>query len=246
MLQKLVLLNLKSCPSLESIPKKIKGLKSLKILKNCSNLCKLPEDLEQLTGLKEMNVKKNGLEYLPPTIFHMGHLKMLYCQGIASTTIRNNIINGLLGQKHCFLPDDLSNSLIPLDLSNCNITDEALPGFFGAFVSLMKLNLNDNLFFVLPPNMNKLPKLRYLSLKNCKSLNSLGKDLPSTLKEVQVDNYSSLNSFLDPLNPCHLSCSAFLCGLFRVGEARQQKDSIFITENIPLCSSLHLSFFFSI
>ncbi|XP_060674125.1 disease resistance protein RPV1-like isoform X2 [Ziziphus jujuba] len=225
-LKRLALLNLKDCTSLINLPRRIQGLNSLKILDlhGCSKLCKLPEDLEELKSLEEFDVTKSGLRYLPPSIFLMGNLKTLCCEGIVHSTIKTNIINRSVGRNHCFLPGDLS-SLNMLNLSNCDITDESFPGFFGCFVSLVDLNLSGNPFSALHPSINKLSNLRYLNLKYCEGLRKLGPELPSSLKTVWVDQCSSLNSFLDPLEPCQLRCSAFCADCFELVE-RQDSNAI--------------------
>ncbi|KAF3457355.1 hypothetical protein FNV43_RR02012 [Rhamnella rubrinervis] len=61
----------------------------------------------------------------------------------------------------------------------------------------------------LPEEINGLASLQTLKLVGCRNLRRLEAELlPSSLEMVYVDFCTSLTSFLDPLKPCHLQCSA--------------------------------------
>ncbi|KAF3437649.1 hypothetical protein FNV43_RR20405 [Rhamnella rubrinervis] len=208
-LEKLTLLNLESCTSLKKFPKRIKAMNSLEILNLyfCRELCELPEDCGRLKSLKEVDVRESGISHLPSSIFLNENLKVLCDEEVANLSLRKSIMN--LPSGDCFLPDNLC-FLRQLDLSDCNLLDEAFPKHFGELVSLKALDLSKNPFSVLPSHISRLSKLKYLNLMHCKFLRYVGPDqLPSGLETIRVDYCTSLKAFLNPLEPCHLRCSAY-------------------------------------
>ncbi|KAF3437673.1 hypothetical protein FNV43_RR20429 [Rhamnella rubrinervis] len=208
-LEKLIILNLASCTSLKKFPKTIKGMNSLEILNlyDCCELRELPEDCGHLMSLKVVDVRDSGIRHLPSSIFLIENLKALLDEEVANSSVRESIINPPIG--HCFLPENLLN-LKELDLSDCNVKDEAFPKHFGNLVSLEELNLSKNPFEVLPPDIKGLSKLKYLNLMYCKSLTHLSPDqLPSSLETLRVDYCTKLNSSLKQLEPCHFECSTY-------------------------------------
>uniref|UniRef100_A0A2N9GNS1 TIR domain-containing protein n=1 Tax=Fagus sylvatica TaxID=28930 RepID=A0A2N9GNS1_FAGSY len=65
------------------------------------------------------------------------------------------------------------SSLKSLDLSNCNLSDGALPDDLSCLSSLQSLKLSKNNFTHLPDSFSQLSKLKLLYLDNCSKLRSL-------------------------------------------------------------------------
>ncbi|KAF3449659.1 hypothetical protein FNV43_RR10390 [Rhamnella rubrinervis] len=216
-LKKLVLLDLEGCQSLEKLPEEINGLASLQTLKlrRCFKLEKLADNLEQLKNLRNLDIEDSGIEQLPSSIFLMENVESVSGnEKIIGSVIRENIISYRTTGKW-FSPDWLCTSLTSLrmlNLSDCNLTGpDAFPEYFGKLVNLRHLDLSKNPFSVLPPGISGLlSRLTILDLEHCKSLRCLEAELlPSSLQVVYVSYCTSLASFLDPLKPCRLSCSAY-------------------------------------
>ncbi|KAF3447683.1 hypothetical protein FNV43_RR08386 [Rhamnella rubrinervis] len=184
-----------SCLELSEIDPSIKHLKSLIILnlEFCTSLKKLPEEIIGLASLQHLNIMIfSKVEKLPDNVEQLKNLR--------------NLDIRLSGIKH--LPSSVLWKTLNHD---CNLTEpEAFPEYFGKLVRLWYLDLSKNSFSVLPPCIKGLSRPTILKLKHCKSLRCLEAELlPSSLQEVYVNDCTSLASFLDPLNPCHLSCSAY-------------------------------------
>ncbi|KAF3447863.1 hypothetical protein FNV43_RR08569 [Rhamnella rubrinervis] len=184
-----------SCLELSEIDPSIKHLKSLIILnlEFCTSLKKLPEEIIGLASLQHLNIMIfSKVEKLPDNVEQLKNLR--------------NLDIRLSGIKH--LPSSVLWKTLNHD---CNLTGpEAFPEYFGKLVRLWYLDLSKNSFSVLPPCIKGLSRPTILKLEHCKSLRCLEAELlPSSLQEVYVNDCTSLASFLDPLNPCHLSCSAY-------------------------------------
>ncbi|KAF3447682.1 hypothetical protein FNV43_RR08385 [Rhamnella rubrinervis] len=190
-LHKLILLQLNGCISLQKLPEDINGLASLQTLNlyKCHRIKKLPNHLEQLKSLRDLKIDEETI----------------------ASAIREEIISYGSTGKIGFYPGWFYTSLTVLFLSDGDLTGpEAFPEYFGKLVSLSRLYLSNNPFSVLPPGIDGLSRLTSLSLDHCKNLRCLEAELlPSSLEELDVNYCTSLTSFLDPLKPCHLRCSAY-------------------------------------
>ncbi|KAF3946444.1 hypothetical protein CMV_027289 [Castanea mollissima] len=87
------------------------------------------------------------------------------------------------------------SSLVSLDLSDCNLSDGALPDDLSCFSSLEVLKLNKNNFTSLPDSISQLSKLTCLHLENCTQLQSLP-NLPLSVS-VNVRGCTSLENYSD-------------------------------------------------
>ncbi|KAK0592621.1 hypothetical protein LWI29_022428 [Acer saccharum] len=148
-LRMLTVLNLKNCKNLESFLGNVGGLKALKILnlQGCSKLEKLPENLGELEYLEELDAGRTAIRKVPHSIVRLTNLKMLsfhererkvkhnqcgtlvaVIAGFSSFWSRRN--RNFMGLS---LPSLAGlSSLKILDLSDCNLTDGALPNDLGA------------------------------------------------------------------------------------------------------------------
>ncbi|KAF5444593.1 hypothetical protein F2P56_033718 [Juglans regia] len=198
-LKHLILLNLKDCKCLRSLPREI-NLESLNllILSGCSSFNKFPEigqnlselyldgtaieelplSIQHLTGLTLINLGEcKKLSVFPSDICRLPALKTLILSGLTTTWSLLNFFSGL-------------TSLVTLDLSDCNLLDGALPDNLSSLSSLEDLNLSRNNFTCLPDSISQLPKLKYLWLYNCSRLQSLP-NLPSTTQVVITQEWTS-------------------------------------------------------
>ncbi|KAF2290870.1 hypothetical protein GH714_016015 [Hevea brasiliensis] len=89
------------------------------------------------------------------------------------------------------------HSLTELDLSDCNLSEEMIPGDFYCLSSLQVLNISRNNFVNTPASISQLPQLRYLYLDDCKNLKALRK-LPATIHEISANNCISLETLSSP------------------------------------------------
>ncbi|KAF3447680.1 hypothetical protein FNV43_RR08383 [Rhamnella rubrinervis] len=204
-LKRLIILNLQFCRSLKKLPEEINCLASLQRLSitACSKIEKLPDNLEQLKNLTNLDIDRSGTKHLPSSIFFMEKLEFIRCgEEMKKSAVRENIISYRTTSKWLLR---FGSDVRELDLIDCNLTGpEAFPEYFCKLASLEYLDLSKNPFSVLPPGINGLSSLRCLRLEHCKNLRS-----SSSLEEVYVNYCTSLASFLDPLKPCHLSCSTY-------------------------------------
>ncbi|OMO92703.1 Leucine rich repeat 4 [Corchorus olitorius] len=188
----LVLLNLKDCRNLPSLPSNINGLKCLKTLNlsGCSKLENLPESLQQVESLEELDLSETALSKPPSFIFQFKNLKHLSfrgCKGKLSKS-RPNLPSlfkvmqrGSLNSVALTLPP-LSGltSLTELDISYCNLGEGAIPNDICHLSSLKTLDLCGNNFISLPANLDRLSNLEHLALRHCTELKSLPELLRST------------------------------------------------------------------
>ncbi|KAF5444602.1 hypothetical protein F2P56_033722 [Juglans regia] len=198
-LKHLILLNLKDCKCLRSLPHEI-NLESLNllILSGCSSFSKFPEigqnlselyldgtaieelplSIQHLTRLTLLNLGEcKKLSVFPSDICCLPALKTLILSGSTPTLSLRNFFSGL-------------TSLVTLDLSDCNLLDGALPDDLSGLSSLEILNLSGNNFTRLPDSISQQQKLKLLSLYNCKKLQLLP-NLPSTTQIFPSGNIFS-------------------------------------------------------
>ncbi|KAF3432455.1 hypothetical protein FNV43_RR27195 [Rhamnella rubrinervis] len=189
-------------------------------LNSCSKLQELPENMGDMECLEELNVSRTAIWELPSSITLLKNLKVLsFCglekSGPAPTrwykrftfrqTPRREGPMGLL------LPS-LSglSSLRELNLSNCNLSDGAIPSDLGCLSSLRKLNLKGNNFSSLPASVCQLSKLTILDLESCRRLQSLP-DLPLNIQYMKIQDCTSLETSSDLLKLGNLSEPTISC-----------------------------------
>ncbi|XP_040998907.1 TMV resistance protein N-like [Juglans microcarpa x Juglans regia] len=185
-LNRLVLLNLKDCQSLASLPYEI-NLESLKtvILSGCSNLIKFPEVGENMKRLSELYLDKTAIEEVPLSIQNLTGLTLLNLSGC-----KQDHPSELWHSMFCL---SALTSLVALDLSDCNLSDGAIPGDLSGLSSLESLNLSRNNFTRLPDSISQLSKLKFLYLDNCSKLKLLP-NFPSGTQLVMARECSSLEN----------------------------------------------------
>ncbi|KAL5778621.1 hypothetical protein ACOSQ2_009358 [Xanthoceras sorbifolium] len=191
-LERLTILNLKNCENLESFPSNVHGLKVLKILnlQGCSKLDKLPQNLGDLEGLEELDAGRSAITQVPSSIAQLKNLKNLSfreCKGqppkswtlVTAVAQLSSFWSFFLPKRN---PNSMCLSLPPLvglfslkmlDLSDCNLSEGALPDGIGSLCSLQELKLSNNNFDSLPESIKLLSELEILCLENCQRLQSL-------------------------------------------------------------------------
>ncbi|OMO53430.1 hypothetical protein COLO4_36740 [Corchorus olitorius] len=189
----LVLLNLKDCRNLASLPSSINGLKCLKTLNlsGCSNLEHFPENLQQLESLEELDLSGTAITKPPSFIFQFKNLKHLSFHGCKAPPTKLQPNQPSLGCMNCMAltlpPLSGLSSLTQLNISYCNLYEGAIPSDICSLSSLKRLDLRGNNFFSLPANLDRLSNLDYLGLTDCMELKSLPELLTSTLVPISND-----------------------------------------------------------
>ncbi|KAL3739298.1 hypothetical protein ACJRO7_020670 [Eucalyptus globulus] len=171
-LQHLDYLEIKS-EAIESPPESIGGLKSLTVLRidrtpsmkphsignlakvkslilPCKELQKLPDSIEQLESLLELDVQYLKIGELPHSIGNLERLKVLRCSGYYLENLPYSI--------------ERLQSLVELDLSESSI--RILPNCIGYLKKLKVLNLNDNRISELPKSIGMLENLKELCARS--------------------------------------------------------------------------------
>ncbi|KAI9101468.1 hypothetical protein K1719_023950 [Acacia pycnantha] len=205
--QNLEWVNLFSCESLSHLHPSILSLHRLKSLSltNCINLKDLQSEtrlksLETLSvdncySLKEfslssesirfLQLNRTGIESLGSSI---GHLQKLTNLSLNCSRLKNIPVSEFYGLR----------SLKDLSLCDCGeiIDGSKLHILFDALQSLISFHLDGSCIIVeLPSNIKHLSKLEFLSLMNCKSLQSLP-ELPPSIKELDATNCTSLKTLI--------------------------------------------------
>ncbi|KAJ9676005.1 hypothetical protein PVL29_024807 [Vitis rotundifolia] len=182
---------LEDCVSLCKVHPSLGDLKNLNFLslKNCKMLKKLWE-LRNVEGtLRRWNCSERTT-LLFSSLRNLEILSFEGCKGPPSASWLLPRIFNSTG----FILHNLSGlcSLRLLDLSDCNLSDETNLGSLGFVSSLERLLLGGNNFVTLP-NISRLSHLKFLGLRNCKSLQELP-DLPTNIFYVDAKNCTSLKN----------------------------------------------------
>ncbi|XP_008240877.1 PREDICTED: TMV resistance protein N-like [Prunus mume] len=173
----LILLNLRDCKNLLSLPDVIgTSLTSLQILNvsGCSNLNELPENLGSLECLQELYASRTAIQELPTSIKHLTDLTLLNLREC------KNLLT---------LPDVICTNLTSLqilNLSGCSNLNE-LPENLGSLECLQELYASGTAISQVPESISQLSQLEELVLDGCSMLQSLPR-LPFSIRAVSVHN----------------------------------------------------------
>ncbi|XP_035540857.1 disease resistance protein RPV1-like [Juglans regia] len=209
LLKRVVLLNLKGCENLKNLPKSIYSLRSLESLdlSGCLKLDKLSEELGNMISLTELRVEDTGIKQLPSSFGLLKNLKTVLLSGSTGHSSKSRLSHFLpcMSPKRSnpisLLPPSVSGlrSLTVLVLSDCNLSEDAIPNDLGDLFSLKSLDLSKNNFRNLPQCIGRLPKLQYLYLKECTSLQSVS-ELPASLRDLNATGCTSMERLTDLSN----------------------------------------------
>ncbi|KAH9725723.1 ADP-ribosyl cyclase/cyclic ADP-ribose hydrolase [Citrus sinensis] len=239
---KLIILNLKDCTSLTTLPGKI-SMKSLKtlVLSGCSKLIKKFLEFDgNMNDLSELCLDRTIIEELPLSIQHLTGLTLLNlkdCKNIKSLPIS-------LTRLKC---------LRTLKLSGCS-KFRKFPEIWGSMKDLTELFLDGTSITEVPSSIELLTGLQLLNLNNCNDLVRLPSGI-NGLKSLQTLNLSGCSKLenvpetlgqIESLEELDISGTAI----------RRPASSIFLMKNIktlsfsgccgqPSSTSWHLQFLFN-
>ncbi|XP_040997410.1 TMV resistance protein N-like isoform X3 [Juglans microcarpa x Juglans regia] len=156
-LKRLILLNLKGCTSLTSLPCNISwdSLEIL-ILSGCTRLWKFPETVGNMNRLRQLDLDGIALEELPSSIGHLTGLTYLSLRGCKRLLSLPSAICGL-------------TSLKTLALFGCSQLEE-MPEGLGNLEHLEELDLSETAIRQFPSSITRLQNLRLLSFQGCSGL----------------------------------------------------------------------------
>ncbi|CAN6913204.1 unnamed protein product [Brassica oleracea] len=183
----LILLNLKNCRRLKSLPNDLYKLKSLQelILSGCSALESLPPINQKMECLEILLMDGTSIRQTPEMIC-LSNLKLF---SFCGSSVKDSTWLVLL-------PFSGNSCLWDLYLTNCNIYK--LPDNFSSLRSLRCLCLSRNNIETLPESIEKLYSLLLLDLKHCRKLNTLPV-LPPNLQYVDAHGCVSLEKVAKPV-----------------------------------------------
>ncbi|KAH9725712.1 ADP-ribosyl cyclase/cyclic ADP-ribose hydrolase [Citrus sinensis] len=239
---KLIILNLKDCTSLTTLPGEI-SMKSLKtvVLSGCSKLIKKFLEFDRnMNDLSELCLDRTTIEELPLSIQHLTGLTLLSlkdCKNIKSLSIS-------LTRLKC---------LRTLKLSGCS-KFRKFPEIWGSMKDLTELFLDGTSISEVPSSIELLTGLQLLNLNNCNDLVRLPSGI-NGLKSLQPLNLSGCSKLenvpetlgqIESLEELDISGTAI----------RRPASSIFLMKNIktlsfsgccgqPSSTSWHLQFLFN-
>ena len=201
-LDKLVLVNLKGCKKLRSLPRSLYKLKSLEtlILSDCCNIDNLADDLGEMECLTTLWMDNTAIRTVPSTINRLKNLKhfsLRGCKGSQPNTRSSNFWSlksrSKIPKSVNILLDSIQglSSLKELCLSDCDLSDDTIPKGLGSLCALQSLDLRGNRFHALSSSLGGLPRLRRLYLDYCKELQSIP-DLPISLNSLHARNCTAL------------------------------------------------------
>uniref|UniRef100_A0A6N2LQB2 TIR domain-containing protein n=1 Tax=Salix viminalis TaxID=40686 RepID=A0A6N2LQB2_SALVM len=214
--KRLVLLNLKDCNNLKTLPESMGSLKSLQTLNvtRCSQLEKLPDSLGGLESLTELFAKGTAIKQLPTSARYLkkltklsfGGYKNVFSSSDPPSKSRFSRFSSWVSPKSCsssiaMLPASFTtfSSLKELDLSNPGLPDAISSIDLGSLSFLEDLNLSGNGFLNLPSGISRLPKLQCFTVERCKNLLSIS-ELPSSVLFLSINGCTSIQRVSAPLH----------------------------------------------
>nr|XP_023879432.1 TMV resistance protein N-like [Quercus suber] len=176
--------------AIKELPSSIKHLAGLTILnlKDCKYLLSFPSAIRALTSLEILTL--SGCKVQLPKSCHLPGLSL------ALWTYRFFYAQRPEPEPaNLLLPESFSglSSLKSLDLSDCNLSDGALPDL-SSLSSLRSLNLSKNNITRLPDAISQLSMLKLVCLDNCSKLQSLS-CLSLSTKYVMARGCTSLENY---------------------------------------------------
>ncbi|XP_037495856.1 disease resistance protein RUN1-like [Jatropha curcas] len=185
---------LEGCTRLYEIDRSIGVLQTLVLLnlKDCKRLVSLPEG--HVECLEELDISGTAIKQTSHSSFHFKNLKNLSlngCNGQSKPLL--SILPGKSSHSSAFC------SLMALDLSNCNLQEETVPKNLGCLSSLREILFSGNDFISLPACIIGLSNLQRLYLDNCRKLESL-RPFPSNVQHISAHGCSSLETLPEDLD----------------------------------------------
>lgn len=166
------------------IDQNILNIRSLHIYD--SKVTNVGDQIERMKDLERLDLKRNAIEYISPSLGKLVKLKGLYLDNNSLTSLpseigslTNLVAIGLTGNQLTEIPSEIGKlqRLSELDLSNNKI--EEIPAGVVALGNLIRIVANNNKIRKIPNNIGKLKKLKKLVL----SKNNL-EELPSSIGKL--------------------------------------------------------------
>ncbi|KAH7516743.1 hypothetical protein FEM48_Zijuj10G0167300 [Ziziphus jujuba var. spinosa] len=183
--------------AIKELPTSAERLSSLILLdlRECKNLLSLPDFICSFTSLENLNISGCSLiDQLPENIGSLEKLEKLDACRTAIRKAPSSIVQSNISFQ---LPESFSSlsSLTCLSLAECNLEEGAIPEDIGCLTLLERLELSGNNFMSLSDSISQLSNLRRFSVDNCRKLGSLPK-LPLNVKHVQANDCPILNDHM--------------------------------------------------
>ncbi|KDO40286.1 hypothetical protein CISIN_1g000802mg [Citrus sinensis] len=185
---KLILLNLKGCTSLTTLPGEIfmKSLKTL-VLSGCLKLRKFPRVAGSMECLRELLLDETDIKEIPRSIGHLSGLVQLTlkgCQNLSSLPVTISSLKRLRN----------------LELSGCSKLKN-FPQIVTSMEDLSELYLDGTSITEVPSSIELLTGLELLTLKGCKNLTRLSSSINGlkSLKTLNLSGCSKLENVLETL-----------------------------------------------
>ncbi|XP_030935991.1 TMV resistance protein N-like [Quercus lobata] len=179
--------------AIEELPVSIEHLTGLTLLslQDCNNFGSFPN--VKLPSLRTLNL--TGCKGQPSKSSHSHRLSLIRPTNTLETDYFSPTLYPNQEPIHFLLPR-LSGLgfIVRLNLSDCNLSDGALPDDLSCLVSLQYLVLNKNKFTRLPDSISQIFKLTFLELNDCSRLQSLP-ILPSRSVFVYAKGCTSLETY---------------------------------------------------
>nr|XP_028945490.1 TMV resistance protein N-like [Malus domestica]XP_028945493.1 TMV resistance protein N-like [Malus domestica]XP_028945498.1 TMV resistance protein N-like [Malus domestica]XP_028945504.1 TMV resistance protein N-like [Malus domestica]XP_028945507.1 TMV resistance protein N-like [Malus domestica]XP_028945511.1 TMV resistance protein N-like [Malus domestica] len=200
-LRSLQSLNLYGCTRLKSFPEIEAEMESLEYLDiSKSGIRELPSSIAYLTGLKVL--KANECENLTVTSLHhiygLQHLDYIEMDGCPKLVTFGKFSTRLDTSHYNGIPLALFN-LRHLDLGGCNLSESDFlvplqyePSSLHCWSTVTYLDLSRNNFVSLPDCISNFVILEQLRLQGCKRLREIPHALPPNLRELYLDDCTSL------------------------------------------------------
>ena len=202
-LKGIVLLSLRNCKNLASLPKGMCKLTSLEtlIVSGCSLLNNLPRNLGSLQRLAQLHAEGTAITQPPDSIVLLRNLEVLVYPGRKILTptslgslfsfwlLHRNSSNGIGLHLPSGFP--IVRSFTNLDLSDCKLIEGAIPNDICSLISLKKLALSKNNFLSIPAGIGELTNLKDLLIGQCQSLIEIP-ELPPSIRDIDAHNCTAL------------------------------------------------------
>ncbi|XP_030962743.1 disease resistance protein RPP2B-like [Quercus lobata] len=193
-LEKLRIWYLNGCIKLQFLPSQLR-LKSLYsfYLTGCSRLEKLPHFHQEMECLKGLYLSGSGIREVPSSIEHLTKLNTLILHNCKNLRDLPDSIYKLRRLRELWTS---TTKLRPM----CNSFDSSSEGYElylltmpNYFPALEILSLSSNNIVTIPESISRFPKLKYLSITNCKLLHEI-QGLPQSIREVHANNCMLLDT----------------------------------------------------
>ncbi|XP_027362793.1 TMV resistance protein N-like [Abrus precatorius] len=189
-------LSLRICTSLKIFPEILGKMENIRyIYLNDSAIIELPFSIENLVGLTVLTLNGcNGLLELPSNIFTLPKLEILQansCKGLA------HVKKGNAKEQETMSSNVRDANSFPFErnasLGHCCLTDEFLATLLPCLNHVTRLYLIHNNITILPSCINACHSLMELYLDGCKELREI-RGLPPNIRRLSAVNCTSLTS----------------------------------------------------